>query len=252
MALTVKQLAKLTEPGRYGDGRGLYLQVTRAGVRSWLLRYERDDPRAGRAGKRRERWMGLGPVSDFTLDEARERARKQRQLLKDGIDPLDARRAERAKQAAEAALAAAKDKTFTECAQLYFDRHSAGWKNKKHIAQFLSTLSAYVFPKIGALPVADVNRDLVLSCVQPIWNAKNATASRVLRRIRGCSISPRSTAGATAITPPLGKAILNTRCPSRAALLQSNITKPCRSRRYMISLCSYGRAMALLQRRFNF
>jgi integrase len=185
MALTVKQVAKLTEPGRYGDGRGLYLQVTPAGVCSWLLRYERDDPRAGRTGKRRERWMGLGAVADFTLDEARERARNARQLLTDGIDPLDARRTERAKQAAEAALAAARDKTFKECAQLYFDRHSAAWKNKKHIAQFLSTLSAYAYPKIGALPVANVNRDLVLSCVQPIWNSKNATAARVLRRIKG-------------------------------------------------------------------
>jgi Arm DNA-binding domain len=41
MPLTTKQVAKLTEPGRYGDGRGLYLQVTPTGARSWLLRYER-------------------------------------------------------------------------------------------------------------------------------------------------------------------------------------------------------------------
>jgi integrase len=185
MALTVKKIAGLVEPGRYADGKGLYLQVISRSNRSWLLRYERPDHRSGRAGKRRERWMGLGPVSDFTLDEARERARKARQQLNDGVDPLEARREERAKQATEAALAAAKGKTFKECAQLYFDRHSAAWKNKKHIAQFLSTLSVYAYPKIGALPVADVNRDLVLSCVQPIWNAKNATAARVLRRIRG-------------------------------------------------------------------
>jgi len=185
MALTVKKIAGLVEPGRYADGKGLYLQVISRSNRSWLLRYERPDHRPDHQGKRRERWMGLGPVSDFTLDEARERARKQRQLLKDGIDPLDARRAERAKQATDAALAAAMDKTFKQAAELYFDRHSASWKNKKHIAQFLSTLSAYAFPKIGALPVADVNRDLVLSCVQPIWNRKNATASRVLRRIKG-------------------------------------------------------------------
>src|SRR6476646_6378212 len=98
MALTTKQVAKLTEPGRYSDGRGLYFQVTRTGARSWLLRYER---------RGRERAMGLGPVDDFTLDEARERARRARQLLKDGIDPLDARKDARAKQASEKALAAA-------------------------------------------------------------------------------------------------------------------------------------------------
>jgi integrase len=185
MPLTVKKIADLIETGRYADGGGLYLQVISRSNRSWLLRYERPDHRPGREGKRRERWMGLGSADTFTLAEARERARKARQLLSDGVDPLAARHAERAKQATDAALAAAKGKTFKECAQLYFDRHSPSWKNRKHIAQFLSTLSAYAFPKIGALPVADVNRDLVLSCVQPIWNAKNATAARVLRRIKG-------------------------------------------------------------------
>jgi integrase len=176
MALTTKQVARTTEPGRYGDGAGLYLQITPAGVRSWLLRYERGG---------RERMMGLGPVRDFTLDEARERARRARQVLRDGVDPLDARRAERSRQAANAALVAAKTRTFEQCARLYFERHSPGWKNKKHVAQFLSTLGRYAFPVIGALPVADVNRDTVLACVQPIWNTKNQTAARVLRRIKG-------------------------------------------------------------------
>src|SRR3954452_8981954 len=103
MALTARQVAKLTEPGRYGDGGGLYLQVTPTGARSWLLRYERGG---------RERAMGLGPVKDFTLDDARERARKARRLLRDGIDPLDARNGERASQAAGRALATAANVTF--------------------------------------------------------------------------------------------------------------------------------------------
>ncbi len=112
MALTTRQVAKLTEQGRYGDGRGLYLQVTPTGARSWLLRYERGG---------RERAMGLGPVEDFTLDEARERARKARQLLKDGIDPLDARKDEKK------ALAAAANVTFRECVEQYYKFHSRKW-----------------------------------------------------------------------------------------------------------------------------
>jgi hypothetical protein len=42
MALTEKRIAKLQEPGRYGDGNrsGLYLQVKSPENRSWLLRYE--------------------------------------------------------------------------------------------------------------------------------------------------------------------------------------------------------------------
>src|SRR5450759_1156015 len=103
MALTTKKLAKLKEPGRYLDRRGLYLQITPAGVRSWVLRYERGG---------RERMMGLGPLDDFTLEMARERASAARRLLKDNIDPLDARNQERAKRVA----AEAETVTFKECA----------------------------------------------------------------------------------------------------------------------------------------
>ena len=170
MTLTVKQVAKLTTPGRYGDDRGLYLQVTPAGVRSWLLRYERGGV---------ERAMGLGPVGDFTLEEARERARKARQLLRDGIDPLDARKAERSAQALEAAKAV----TFKEAATQYFDQHERKWRNAKHRAQFLSTLESYAFPVLGKLPVAAIDTGLVLKAIEPIWQSKTETANRVRGRI---------------------------------------------------------------------
>ncbi|MBR1151552.1 site-specific integrase [Bradyrhizobium sp. JYMT SZCCT0428] len=174
MALTTRQVAKLTEPGRYGDGRGLYLQVTPTGGRSWLLRYERGG---------RERAMGLGPVNDFTLDEARERARKARQLLKDGIDPLDARRDERARQSAEKALAAAANVSFRECVEQYYKFHSRKWNNAKHAAQFLSTMKMYTYPALGKLPVAAIDKALVLKAIEPIWYSKTETASRVRGRI---------------------------------------------------------------------
>jgi integrase len=186
MALTSKRVAKLKEPGRYGDGKGLYLQVTTAGVRSWCLRYERGG---------HERMMGLGPVGDFTLDEARERARKARQLLRDGIDPLDARNEERAKQAAEKALATAANVTFKECAEQYYRFHAPKWNNAKHSAQFLSTLATYAYPVMGKLPVAAIDKALVLKVLEQkvaakrndsdgiFWNVRTETASRVRGRI---------------------------------------------------------------------
>jgi len=65
-----------------GDGGGLYLQVSPGG-RSWVFRY--------RAGNR-ERWMGLGPLRDVSLAEAREKASRARKLRLEGIDPLEARK----------------------------------------------------------------------------------------------------------------------------------------------------------------
>lgn len=127
--------------------------------------------------------MGLGPVADFTLEEARERARKARQQLRDGIDPIDARRAQLAERAAEAATAAAKSVTFRTCAQQYFDFHSPKWKNRKHAAQFLSTMEMYVFPVFGNRPVQTVDKTMVLKAIEPIWYSKTETASRVRGRV---------------------------------------------------------------------
>lgn len=170
MALTVKRIARLSQPGRYGDGHGLYLQVVSRKNMSWLLRYERGG---------RERWMGLGPLHTINLYEAREKARTARQQLLSGIDPLEARAAERN----AAALAAARALTFEAAAQAYFDAHERGWNNAKHRAQFLSSLKAYAYPKIGKLSVAAIDTGLVLKCLEPIWNAKTETANRVRNRI---------------------------------------------------------------------
>ena len=183
MTLSAKRVAALNEPGRYGDGRGLYLEVSNAGGRSWMLRYERSDTRPGRAGKRRERWMGLGAVADYTLEEARERARKARQLLNDGIDPIEARQTERTRQATEAALAQAASITFEECAKQYYNYHSFKWTNAKHSAEFISTLRRYAIPAFGKLPVAAINTALVLKALDPIWRTKTVTAGRVRGRI---------------------------------------------------------------------
>ena len=123
--------------------------------------------------------MGLGPTPHHQFDEAREKARKARQLLLDGIDPIAARKAERAAQALEAA----KQITFEIAARQFFDQHNTKWKNAKHRAQFVSTLETYTFPKIGRLSVSAIDTGLVLRCVEPIWSTKTETANRVRNRI---------------------------------------------------------------------
>jgi integrase len=127
----------------------------------------------------RERWLGLGPCHTIDLPAARERARQARQQLLDGVDPIDSRKAARAAQA----LAAAKAKTFRECAENYIAANEGAWKNAKHAAQWAATLRTYVYPQIGNLAVADIDTGLVLRCVEPIWRAKTEIASRVLGRV---------------------------------------------------------------------
>ena len=168
--LNPMKVAKTTEPGLYADGGGLYLQITKAGVKSWLFRYMLE----GKA-----RGMGLGPLHTIGLAEARTRALDCRRLLLDGIDPIDARNAERSAKK----VAAANDKTFEQCATLYIEAHRAGWKNEKHADQWTNTLKAYAYPVFDVLPVSAIDTALVMKVLQPIWTTKTETASRVRGRI---------------------------------------------------------------------
>ncbi|KWH01494.1 integrase [Burkholderia territorii] len=163
-------VTKTTKPGLYADGGGLYLQITTAGVKSWLFRYMRN----GKA-----RGMGLGPVHTIGLAEARTRALDCRRLLLDGIDPIDTRDAERAAHR----VAQANDVTFQHCAEKYIDAHRAAWKNAKHADQWANTLNTYAYPVFDSLPVSAIDTALVMKVLEPIWTTKTETASRVRGRI---------------------------------------------------------------------
>jgi integrase len=156
------------------DGGNLYLQATVGSGgdvhRSWTFRYELN-------GKRRE--LGLGPTYTISLSEARDRARKFRQHLLDGVDPLEQRRAGKLAQRSEAA----KRVTFADVAGMYFDAHEHSWRSRKHALEWKSSLEAYAFPIIGNLAVADVDTNLILRAIEPIWQTKTVTAGRVRGRI---------------------------------------------------------------------
>ena len=79
--LTALKVDKTKNPGMYADGGGLYLRVTDEGTKNWVLRFML----AGRP-----RWMGLGPVSLFGLQEARAKALDARRLRHEGVDPIEA------------------------------------------------------------------------------------------------------------------------------------------------------------------
>lgn len=168
--LTALKVEKLREPGMYPDGAGLYLRITKDGTKNWVLRYML----AGRP-----RWMGLGPLALFGLQEARGKAMHARRLRHDGIDPIDARRAARLRERLEAAKAV----TLKECAESYVASHRSGWRSAKHASQWAATLETYVYPMIGGLPVQSIDTGLVSRVLQPIWTAKPETAGRVRGRI---------------------------------------------------------------------
>lgn len=165
-------IGRIAEPGMHfvGGVQGLALQVTAGAGRSWVLR-------ATVGGKRRE--MGLGPYPEVTLAAARDKAREARELIRQGIDPVEKKRA--AQSALRAAIAAAM--TFDECADAYIKAHEAGWRNIKHGQQWRNTIKQHASPVLGEMQVRDVALPQVLKVLEPIWTTTNETASRLRGRI---------------------------------------------------------------------
>ncbi len=154
----------------YADGGGLYLQISRAGTKSWIFRF---------AMQGREREMGLGPLHTIGLSDARLLATEARKLKLRGEDPIEARKAER--QAKK--LDDARSLTFKQAAAAYIKANKAAWKNAKHAAQWEATLATYADPIFGALPVAEVDTGLVMKALEAIWTEKPETASRLRGRV---------------------------------------------------------------------
>jgi len=165
-------VSKLTEPGLHfvGHVAGLALQVTASGARSWTLRVTI-------AGRRRD--MGLGAYPEVPLAMARDKAREARELIRQGVDPIEKQRA--AQSALRASVASAL--TFKETAAAYMATHETGWKNAKHAQQWRNTLETYAYPVMGDLLVRDVHKEHVLAVLRPIWAEKNETAVRLRGRI---------------------------------------------------------------------
>jgi len=166
-AMAVKAANK---PGYYFDGNGLYLQVANGGSKSWVLRY---------AVNKRQREMGLGSLVTFTLAEARDRATKYRQMIADGLDPIDERRnALLIKRMAEANTI-----TFAAAAEKYIAANKSSWRNDKHQDQWRNTLTTYAEPVIGDMSVALVTTAHIMRILEPIWTTKTETATRVRGRV---------------------------------------------------------------------
>jgi integrase len=160
--LTATAVAKAKAPGRYGDGEGLALIVSKGGSKSWIVRVQKD-------GRRRD--IGLGSASKVPLKLARERAAEVRQKIELGIDPV----AERAKAAGIPTFSVAVKKVHAE--------NAPSWKNPKHKAQWINTLETYAVPSLGNRSVADIDAAAVRDCLAAIWLEKPETARRLRQRI---------------------------------------------------------------------
>ena len=160
--LTAMFVRKVTKPGRYGDGNGLYLRVMPSGSRQWVQRIAIH-------GKRCD--MGLGGFPMTSLREARQMAFENRKLARSGGDPLALREG-------------AKVPTFLEALEVVIDNYRPTWRDAgKSEKQWRASMETYALPKLGRMPVSAINTRHVLGALLPIWHEKRETAQRVRQRI---------------------------------------------------------------------
>lgn len=157
--------AKNLDSGKYADGQGLWLIKRSRGAGKWIVRLVI-------RGKRRE--MGLGPWPDVSIAEARERAAEARRAVRDGLDPI----AERAKLRQAPMVV-----TLAEAAQGCFEAKKAELKNANAVRRWLGLLENHVLPKIGTVPVEDIDQHMIKKTLEPIWHNKAETARKSLGHI---------------------------------------------------------------------
>jgi hypothetical protein len=165
MRLTARKIKTLTARGLYADGGNLYLKVgEKPSQRSWVFRY---------MIRGRARSMGLGDADIVSLVEAWNKRDDAFRQVRAGQDPLDERATTNAKGRAP---------TFKDAAQQYSAARAPGW-GAKHLSIWRASVATYAEPIVGSVPVERIDTDLVLKVLQPIWQTKTETASRLRGRI---------------------------------------------------------------------
>lgn len=175
--LSALEVKRLEHPGKgrnvtftVGGVSGLLLQVTPNGGRTWLLRVQVGE-------KRRE--IGLGGYPEVPLAAARDKAREMKEQIRRGVDPVEERKV------ARAALVAAQRRglTFSKAVDRYLGAKLDAFKNAKHRQQWRNTLDTYAIPELGTMLVHDITVQDVLRVLEPLWQSKTETASRLRGRI---------------------------------------------------------------------
>ena len=162
MALSATRAKALKDPGRYSDGGGLHLYISKAGSKSWVQRITMD-------GRRRD--IGLGGFPSVSLALAREKAAEKRAAVAEGRDPLADKRSPAMP-------------TFREAARAAHEANRPRWRNTKHITSWMQTLERHAMPKLGNIPLGRIDRGEVLRVLTPIWTSRPETARRVRQRMR--------------------------------------------------------------------
>lgn len=153
--------------GKHGDGGGLWFHKRPDGGAQWFLRVSVH-------GRRRE--MGLGAFPDISLADAREAATRWRKVAKQGTDPIK----ERERLAREAVREhPTLQQVFEEC----FEARKAQLKDEGKAGRWDTALRIHVLPKLGRVPIEEIDQRDIRNALAPIWHEKANSATKAIGRL---------------------------------------------------------------------
>lgn len=161
----IKAAKPRDKPYKVFDEHGLYLLVRPGGHRWWRLKYRFD-------GK--EKLLSFGVYPEISLREARDKRDDARKLLRNHVDPGAKQRAEQS----------ATGDSFQAIAREWFERFSPKWA-VGHSSKIIRRLELYIFPWIGARPIATIEAREILACLRRIEAKGNLESAH--RALQVCS-----------------------------------------------------------------
>ena len=161
--LTAKGITQISEPGRYGDGHGLYLVVSPAGTKSWVQRVQID-------GKRTDK--GLGGTAKVSLASARKTVAATRAAIQNGKNPFEAGHVPAPAKETPAIP------TFEVAAEAVSDLNVGEW-GEGTAKRWLRRLELHTFPTLKDLPIDEFTYNDIAELLNPLRAENHETARKV-------------------------------------------------------------------------
>jgi integrase len=154
---------------KLGDGRGLYLLVTKKGHKYWRLKFR---------FAQKEKVLALGVYPDISLKKARDKTYQAKQQLEEGIDPTATRKAQKLSLLEKTA------NSFEVIAWEWFEKEKDSWSSA-HVKKQKYLLEKNLLPYLGKLPITDITPLVLLDCLRKAESRGALETARRLRQVAG-------------------------------------------------------------------
>ena len=166
-----RALKNLVNPTRYTipDTRGLHLWVRADKKKYWIFRFTYEGCRYD---------MSLGSFPEVPLTDAREKVSQLKRQIYKGINPVVEKREHK-----QSFVAKGKGLRFDEFASNLIGKLAPQWSSQTHKQAWHRSVEIYANPIIGRFPVHSIQTAQILSVLEPIWQTKHVSASRLRGRL---------------------------------------------------------------------